>query len=333
MKILCTGGAGYIGSHVVLDLISKGHEICIIDNLSNSSNLVIDKLRDISLKSINFYNLDLLNAKGLSSFFNNNYFDLVIHFAAKKSVSESVKNPLLYYANNITGALNLLSCMSQHNINNLVFSSSATVYGQHAISPIPEHSKIIDAENPYGRSKLYLEKILEDFCYSNPSFKVISLRYFNPGGARPEGGIGESSNDTPNNIIPIICNVASGKLKEFTIFGNNYDTHDGTCIRDYIHISDLSLGHIAAIEELHNFNSGFHALNLGTGKGSSVLEIIKAFEAVNNMHIPFIFGPRRSGDVATAYTDPSYTNEKIGWKAKKNIEDICLDAWNWQKNI
>ncbi|MBL4679099.1 MAG: UDP-glucose 4-epimerase GalE [Pseudomonadales bacterium] len=330
MRILLTGGAGYIGSHTAVELIEAGHEILIIDNLSNSSEMSIKRVERLTNSQITFYKKDLLDKDEIEAIFQTETIDAVIHFAGLKSVGESVTKPLEYYQCNLNTTINLCQLMLKYDVNHLVFSSSATVYGEPTEMPICETTDIIDASNPYGRTKLMIEKILEDVCHANKNFHVARLRYFNPGGAHVSGEIGEDPNGKPNNLLPFITQVAIGKRKELVVFGNDYPTPDGTCIRDYIHIQDLARGHLAAIEKLQS-NPSLVTYNLGTGTGYSVLDIVRAFEYANDVSLPISFGPRRAGDIPTSFTDPSLAITDLGWKAEKGIEDICRDAWHWQQ--
>ncbi len=330
MKVLLTGGAGYIGSHTAVELLNAGHEVVILDNLANSSVKAIHRVERLTNQTIQFYERDIQDTKGLDEVFEKEHIDAVIHFAGLKAVGESVANPLEYYRINLNGALALCQAMQAHGINKLVFSSSATIYGEPTEIPISEQSAVVDAANPYGRTKLMIEKILEDLSHANPEFNVVRLRYFNPAGAHASGEIGEDPRGIPNNLLPFVSQVAVGKRPELTVFGDDYPTPDGTCIRDYIHVVDLALGHLAAINKLEQ-NPGLVTYNLGTGQGYSVFEIIRAFETANNLTIPYQVGPRRSGDIPTSYTNPSLASEELGWSATKGIEDICRDAWHWQQ--
>ncbi|MFT5210970.1 MAG: UDP-glucose 4-epimerase [Flavobacterium sp.] len=330
MRILLAGGAGYIGSHTAVELISAGHEIIIIDNLSNSSEISIKRVEQIANGKIIFYKKDLLHLADIEAIFQTEQIDAVIHFAGLKAVGDSVSNPLDYYHCNINTSINLCRLMLKYDVKRLVFSSSATVYGEPTEMPISETTPITDATNPYGRTKLIVEKLLEDVCRANSDFHVVRLRYFNPGGAHKSGEIGEDPNGRPNNLLPFITQTAIGKQDALTIFGNDYPTPDGTCIRDYIHIEDLAKGHVAAIEKLLS-NPGLVSYNLGTGTGYSVLDIVQAFEKANDIKLPIKIGPRRPGDIPISYTAVSLAKEALGWQAEKNIEDICRDAWNWQK--
>ncbi|MBN2545555.1 MAG: UDP-glucose 4-epimerase GalE [Spirochaetes bacterium] len=330
MKILVTGGAGYIGSHASLELLNAGYEIIIVDNLSNSKEESLNRIKKITGKSFDFYKEDLLNKSALEKIFSKTKIDAVVHFAGLKAVGESVKIPLQYYYNNITGTLILCDIMKSYNVKNIVFSSSATVYGDPQSVPIKEDFPL-HATNPYGRTKLMIEEILKDLYLSDNSWNIILLRYFNPIGAHKSGLIGEDPNGIPNNLVPYIAQVAVGKLKQLRVFGNDYPTPDGTGIRDYIHVVDLALGHIKAIEKLKE-NQGLSIYNLGTGRGYSVLEVIKAFEKASVKKIPYTIVDRRSGDIASCYADPHKANKELKWNAKYNIDDMCEDAWRWQKN-
>lgn len=330
MKVLLTGGAGYVGSHTAVELLNHGYEVSVIDNLSNSSSMAIERVQRLSNKSIDFYEEDLLNIKAVDRIFSQSKFDAVIHFAGLKAVGESVEKPLDYYRVNIESTINLCQIMLDHKVNNLVFSSSATVYGEPERIPIDESCLIIDAANPYGRTKLVIERMLEDVCRANSELNVIRLRYFNPVGAHGSGEIGEDPGGTPNNLLPFVSQVAVGRLKELIVFGNDYPTDDGTCLRDYIHVCDLARGHQAALKKFKS-NPGLLTYNLGSGRGCSVLEVISAFERVNGIKIPYTVGDRRSGDIAVSYTDPSLAKKELGWETEMTLDDICRDAWNWQK--
>lgn len=330
-EVLVTGGTGYIGSHTALELINNNNDIIIIDNLSNSSIKVIDRLNDLSNTKINFIKGDIRDIKLLKSIFNNNNIKSVIHFAGLKSVKESVHDPISYYDNNVGGTLSLLEVMDINKVNNLVFSSSATVYGIPKTIPITENVPIGNTKNPYGTSKYFVEKILNDIYLANKKWSMVILRYFNPIGAHSSGKIGDNPNGIPNNLLPYICQVAIGKLKALSIFGNDYNTKDGTGVRDYIHVVDLSISHVKALKKHFN-DSGLHIYNIGTGKGYSVLDIIKSFEKVSNTKIPFNFVPRRDGDIDSCYSNCDKANKILNWQAKKDLNDMLLDAWNWQKN-
>lgn len=330
MRVLLTGGAGYIGTHTAVELLNKGYQITVVDNLSNSSYKAVQAVERLTNQKISFHEKDLLDPHSTDAIFAAEKIEAVIHFAGLKAVGESVSQPLPYYRTNILSTINLCESMHAAGINNLVFSSSATVYGEPKRVPIDESSDVIDAANPYGRTKLMIEKILEDFANSNPEFNVAILRYFNPGGAHVSGEIGEDPTGIPNNLLPFISQVAAGKRSELVIFGNDYPTPDGTCIRDYIHVVDLARGHLAAIEKLKS-SPGLVTYNLGTGTGYSVMDIISAFEKANNLTLPHVIGPRRPGDIPSSYTDPNLAKTELNWRAEKTIEDICRDAWNWQQ--
>jgi len=329
LNVLLTGGAGYIGSHTAVELLNAGHDVTIVDNLSNSSYMAVQRVERLTNRQISFHEKDLLDNSVMDPIFNASEYDSVIHFAGLKSVGESVNDPLSYYRTNILSTLNLCESMLKAGINNLVFSSSATVYGEPEVVPIDEQSKVIDATNPYGRTKLMIEKILEDFAAANNTLNIALLRYFNPGGAHASGEIGEDPNGIPNNLLPFVTQVAVGKRAELVVFGNDYPTSDGTCIRDYIHVVDLAKGHLAALEKL-NERPGLVTYNLGTGTGYSVLDIVQAFERANNLNLPYVIGPRRAGDIPSSFTNPALALSELNWKAEKTIEDICRDAWNWQ---
>ncbi|MFT4631114.1 MAG: UDP-glucose 4-epimerase [Candidatus Pseudothioglobus sp.] len=330
MNILLTGGAGYIGSHTALAFIEAGHRVSVADNLANSSAESIRRVERLTGQSIDLHRLDLLDLVSLDNLFAQSSFDAVVHFAGLKAVGESVAQPLLYYQNNIGSTLNLIEVMERHKVNHLVFSSSATVYGEPQRIPIDETCQIIDATNPYGRSKLFIEKILEDVCHANPAFNVARLRYFNPGGAHESGEIGEDPKGTPSNLLPFVTQVAVGKRAQLVVFGNDYDTPDGTCVRDYIHVVDLAMGHLAAVKKLVS-HPGMVTYNLGTGTGYSVLDIIEAFETANNLTLPYVIGPRRNGDIASSYTNPIKAQNDLGWRATRDLDAICRDAWRWQQ--
>ncbi|WP_419782839.1 UDP-glucose 4-epimerase GalE [Malaciobacter marinus] len=336
---LITGGAGYIGTHTLIELSNAGFNFIVYDNLSNSSEKSLEKVKKIIKKDIFFINGDVRNKKKLREVFTNYNIDSVIHFAGLKSVAESVQNPLKYYDNNVVGTLKLLEVMQEFNCKKFVFSSSATVYSKVDIekaTPLNELSPTGKTTNPYGSSKYMIENILKDLYISDNSFKIAILRYFNPIGAHKSGIIGENPNGIPNNLMPLITQVAIGKRKTLKIYGSDYDTHDGTCIRDYIHVVDLANAHVKAIKYLNSKNDKFHPLciNLGTGKGYSVLDVIKVFENISGQKIPFDFADRRDGDIPECYADPSFAKEIIGWEAKKTLEQMCEDSWRWQsKNI
>lgn len=330
MAILVTGGAGYIGSHTCVELLNAGYEVVVVDNLSNSKKEAMIRINKITGKSFPFYQIDLLDEEQLDKVFKENKIDAVIHFAGLKAVGESVRVPIWYYHNNITSTVILCKIMEKHNVKNIVFSSSATVYGIPVRVPITEDSPL-SALNPYGRTKLMNEEILHDIYLSDNRWKITLLRYFNPIGAHESGLIGEDPNGVPNNLMPYITQVAVGKLKELKIFGNNYPTKDGTGIRDYIHVVDLAKGHIKALEKLEQSTS-VNIYNLGTGEGYSVLEMVRAFENATKIVIPNKIVEPRQGDSAICYADPSKAKIELGWTPEKGIEEMCKDAWNWQYN-
>ncbi|MDC7783896.1 UDP-glucose 4-epimerase GalE [Priestia megaterium] len=330
MAILLTGGAGYIGTHTCIELLNAGYEIIVLDNLSNSSVKALNCVSELTQKNIKFYEVDLLDATNLENIFKENTIDAVIHFAGLKAVGKSVETPLHYYHNNITGTLILCEIMQRYNVKRLVFSSSATVYGVPKSVPIFEDSPL-NATNPYGRTKLMIEEILRDLYIPNEDWNIAILRYFNPIGAHPSGRLGEDPQGIPNNLMPYITQVGIGKLDKLKIFGNNYPTIDGTGVRDYIHVVDLALGHLKALEKVMS-SPGVDTYNLGTGRGYSVLEIVEAFERVSKKKIPYEIVDRRPGDIATCYADATKAKEKLGWIAKRDIEEMCADSWNWQFN-
>ncbi|QOY34912.1 UDP-glucose 4-epimerase GalE [Anaerobacillus isosaccharinicus] len=328
MSILVTGGAGYIGSHTCVELLESGYEIIVVDNFSNSKPTALTRVSTITGKEFTFYEADLLNKEQLTTIFSNHDIEAVIHFAGLKAVGESVSFPLSYYRNNVMGTLNLCEVMQQFGVSKIVFSSSATVYGRSKSVPFSEEQPL-QATNPYGRTKQMCEEVLQDICISNPNWSVALLRYFNPVGAHPSGLIGEDPNGIPNNLFPFISQVAVGKLSKLTVFGNNYPTHDGTGVRDYIHIVDLARGHLKALEKVLN-HPGVQVYNLGTGKGYSVLEMINAFEDASGKIIPFQIVAEREGDIAISYADPSKANRELNWRAERKIDDMCMDTWRWQ---
>ena len=328
MQLLITGGLGYIGSHTVVELLNNNHEVVIVDNLINSKITVLDRLQKITGKKPVFYQIDLLDKTKLDEVFVKHQYDGVIHFAGLKAVGESVQKPLAYYHNNLTGTLHLLQAMQKYSVKNLVFSSSACVYGLPASVPITENFSL-HPENPYGQTKAMIEQILQDLAVSNKSFNIAILRYFNPIGAHTSGLIGEDPQGIPNNLAPFVAQVAVGRLAKLSIFGNDYETVDGTAIRDYIHVVDLAIGHIKALEKL-NQNPGLVVYNLGTGKGISVLEMVKSFEKASGLTIPYVFAPRRPGDVPVNYAECSKAEKELNWKATKSIDDMCADIWRWQ---
>lgn len=332
MAILVTGGTGYIGSHTVVELLEIGKDIVVVDNFSNSRPEVIENIKKIINKDFKFYEVDILDEEKLNQVFQENEIDAVIHFAGLKAVGESVKKPLEYYYNNITGTLILLKVMRKYNCKKIVFSSSATVYGN------PGNPKYVETmgrgvpTNPYGKTKAMIEEILEDTYNSDKNMSISILRYFNPIGAHPSGIIGENPQGIPNNLMPYIQKVAIGELKEVSVFGNDYNTKDGTGVRDYIHVQDLAVGHLKALEYLEKKGSGVYIHNLGNGQGYSVLEIINTFEKVNNVKIPYKITDRRPGDLDMFYADPTKAKNELGWENKKSLEDMCRDSWNFMKN-
>ncbi|MGI6336001.1 MAG: UDP-glucose 4-epimerase GalE [Eubacteriales bacterium] len=331
MKILVTGGAGYIGSHTCVELLAAGHTVAVVDNLINSSYEAVRRVEKITGANLPFYECDILDEKKLSEIFDAEKPDAVIHFAALKAVGESVARPLAYYTNNITGTLALLRVMDAHDIRTLVFSSSATVYGDPHTVPITEDFPT-SATNPYGQTKLMIEQILADVHHADNRWKIARLRYFNPVGAHKSGLIGEDPAGIPNNLTPYITQVAMGKRACLSVFGDDYDTPDGTGVRDYIHVVDLAKGHIAAVNKLAQMDGGVLTVNLGTGKGCSVLELVKMFSEVSGREIPYKITARRPGDIATCYADPTLAEKLLGWKAEKTLREMCEDSWRWQFN-
>ncbi|MBE9527126.1 MAG: UDP-glucose 4-epimerase GalE [Proteobacteria bacterium] len=328
MKILVTGGAGYIGSHTCVELLNNDYEVVVVDNLCNSSQESLNRVKTITGKSVTFYQQDILDEAGLAQIFSENKIDAVIHFAGLKAVGESVEMPLEYYQNNLTGTLVLLKVMRDHNVKNFVFSSSATVYGDPHSVPIKEDFPL-SATNPYGRSKLVIEEVSRDIFLADNSWNIALLRYFNPVGAHESGLIGEDPNGIPNNLIPYIAQVAIGKREFLSVFGGDYDTPDGTGVRDYIHVVDLAIGHIKALQKLTR-KPGLVTYNLGTGQGYSVLEMIKALEKASQKSIAYKIVDRRAGDIATCYADPSFAEQEIGWKAERGLKEMVNDTWHWQ---
>ena len=328
MKILVTGGAGYIGSHTVVLLIEAGYDVVVFDNFCNSSKESIKRVEKIVGKDIDVVEGDIRSREDLDKVFTSHKIDAVIHFAGLKAVGESVEQPIRYYDNNISGTVILCEVMAKHNCKSIIFSSSATVYGDPHTTPILENFPT-SATNPYGRSKLFIEEILRDVYVSDNEWKVVLLRYFNPVGAHKSGTIGEDPNGIPNNLMPFIAQTAVGKREYLSVFGDDYDTPDGTGVRDYIHVVDLAQGHVNALDRLDNF-SEVMTINLGTGKGYSVLEMVKAFEKASDKKVPYKIAPRRAGDIATCFADPSYAKEVLGWEAKRGIEEMCEDGWRWQ---
>lgn len=330
MAILVTGGAGYIGSHTVVELLEKGEEIVIVDNFSNSKPKALDSIRTITGKDFKFYEINILEKEKLVQVFEENQIEAVIHFAALKAVGESVQKPIAYYHNNITGTLVLLEVMKEYGCKKIVFSSSATVYGDPETVPVKEDAHL-ETTNPYGTTKLFIERILADVCVADPDFSAISLRYFNPIGAHKSGLIGEDPKGIPNNLMPYITQVASGKLVHLNIFGKDYNTPDGTGVRDYIHVVDLAKGHGKALEKIRTIK-GIEMYNLGTGKGYSVLDIVKAFENSTKVKIAYEIAPRRAGDIAMCFADPTKAKQELNWEATLGLEEMCSDSWNYMKN-
>lgn len=330
MNILVTGGAGYIGTHTIIELVADNHKVTVVDNLSNSKPESIKRVEKITGTKIPFFDFDLRNKKQLDELFSANNFDAVIHYAGLKAVGESIQKPLEYYANNIDSTLVLLEVMQKYGVKKIVFSSSATVYGTPEHLPLTEQSRVgVGITNPYGQTKFMIEQILTDIHTVDSSTEVTLLRYFNPVGAHESGLIGEDPNGIPNNLLPYVSQVAVGKLKQVNVFGDDYDTPDGTGVRDYIHVVDLACGHVAAI---NHSKPGVNTYNLGTGHGVSVLELINAFSKAANKTIPYAIADRRPGDIASCYADPSKANQELGWYAKKTIDQACADSWRWQSN-
>ena len=329
MAILLPGGAGYIGSHTAVELLKAGKEIIIIDNFSNSNPEVLDKIKQITGKEFKFYELDYLDREKLEKVFEENKIEAVLNFAGYKAVGESVQKPIEYYTNNISGCLVLLDVMRKYGVKKFIFSSSATVYGDPQKVPITEESKTGGTTNPYGTTKLFIEQILKDIYVSDNTWDICILRYFNPVGAHESGLIGEEPKGIPNNLMPYVVRVASGQLKELSVFGNDYNTPDGTGVRDYIHVVDLAKGHVAALEKLDKEQNGMYIYNLGTGTGYSVLDMVKAFEKSTGKKVPYKIAPRRQGDIATCYAEPKKAKEELGWTATKTLEDMCKDSWNY----
>lgn len=333
MSILVTGGAGYIGSHTVIELLSEGKEVIIIDNFSNSTPKILENIKKITGREFKFYELNYLDKRSLEKVFEENKdIDSVINFAGYKAVGESVQKPLKYYTNNISGALTLLETMDKYNVRKFVFSSSATVYGEPERIPLTEECKIGGTTNPYGTTKLYIEQILQDLYKSDDTWDIVILRYFNPVGSHESGLIGEEPNGIPNNLMPYIARVASGQLEELSVYGDDYNTKDGTGVRDYIHVVDLAKGHLKAIEKLNKEGKGIFIYNLGTGIGYSVLDMIKAFEKSTGKNIPYKIVGRRQGDIAICYSNPEKAKKELNWIAKKTLEDMCLDTWKYIEN-
>ena len=333
MAVLLPGGAGYIGSHTAVELLSEGKEIIIIDNFSNSKPEVLDKIRKITGKDFKFYEIDYLDREKLEKVFEENKIDAVLNFAGYKAVGESVQKPLEYYTNNISGCLVLLETMRKYGVKKFIFSSSATVYGEPEMIPITEECRTGGTTNPYGTTKLFIEQILKDTYKSDNTWDICILRYFNPVGSHESGLIGEEPKGIPNNLMPYVARVAAGTLKELSVFGDDYDTPDGTGVRDYIHVVDLAKGHVCALNKLDKEEKGLYIYNLGTGKGYSVLDMVKAFEKATGKKVPYRITERREGDIATCYADPKKAKEELGWEATKTLEDMCKDSWNYiEKN-
>ncbi len=332
MSILVTGGAGFIGSHTSVELLNAGREIVIIDNFSNSKPEVLDNIKKITGKDFKFYNINYLDRKELEKVFEENKIEAVLNFAGYKAVGESVKKPLEYYENNISGALVLLETMKKYGVKKFIFSSSATVYGEPERIPITEDCKIGGTTNPYGTTKLFIEQILQDLYKSDNTWDIAILRYFNPVGAHESGLIGEEPQGIPNNLMPYIVRVASGELEQLSVFGNDYDTPDGTGVRDYIHVVDLAKGHLKALEKLEKEQQGIYIYNLGTGIGYSVLDMVKAFEEATGKKVNYKIAPRRAGDIAMCYSNPEKAKKELSWEATKTLKDMCQDSWRYIQN-
>ena len=329
MSILITGGCGYIGSHTCVELLAAGHDIVILDNLYNADKEVLNRIRELSGKDFPFYECDIRDADGVRHIFKTHDIDTVIHFAGLKAVGESVAKPLTYFDNNVSGTVTLCQVMNEFNCKRMVFSSSATVYGMDNHSPLDETMTVGAVTNPYGRTKFMIECILQDLCASDKEWSVVLLRYFNPIGAHKSGRIGENPNGIPNNLMPYVSQVAVGKLKQLSVFGDDYDTPDGTGVRDYIHVVDLARGHVCAVNYARE-HTGVEAVNLGTGVGYSVLDLVNTFQTVNGIDVPYTIVPRRPGDVATCFSDPAKAKALLGWEAEFGLEDMCRDTWRWQ---
>ena len=333
MSILLTGGAGYIGSHTAVELLNKGKDLVIIDDFSNSNEKALDSIREITGKDFKFYKMDYKDREKLEKVFEENRIDAVINFAGFKAVGESVAKPLEYYINNVSGALVLLDTMRKYNCKKFIFSSSATVYGEPEKIPLTEECRVGGTTNPYGTTKLYIEQILKDLYKSDNSWDICILRYFNPVGSHESGLIGEEPQGIPNNLMPFIVRVASGQLEQLSVFGNDYETHDGTGVRDYIHVVDLAKGHVKALEKIDKEGQGIFIYNLGTGIGYSVLDMVNSFEKSTGKKVNYRITGRRPGDIAVCYADPKKAKEELGWIAEKNLEDMCKDSWNYiEKN-
>ena len=329
MAVLVTGGAGYIGSHTCVELINAGVDVVIVDNFYNCKKSSISRIRALVDRDFKYYECDIRDREGMDAIFKKEKIESVIHFAGLKAVGESVHKPIEYFDNNVNGTLVLLDVMRKHDCKKIVFSSSATVYGMNNVSPLTEDMTVGGVTNPYGRTKYMIECILQDLFVSDSEWSICLLRYFNPIGAHKSGTMGEDPNGIPNNLMPYITQVAIGKREKLNVWGNDYDTHDGTGVRDYIHVVDLALGHVKAVEKVEK-EEGLFIYNLGTGKGYSVLDVVKAFEKASGVEIPYVIGPRRDGDIATCYSDPSKAFKELGWKAERDIEEMCEDSWRWQ---
>lgn len=329
MAVLVTGGAGYIGSHTCVELINAGVDVVIVDNFYNCKKSSISRIRALVDRDFKYYECDIRDREGMDAIFKKEKIESVIHFAGLKAVGESVHKPIEYFDNNVNGTLVLLDVMRNNGCKKIVFSSSATVYGMNNISPLTEDMTVGGVTNPYGRTKYMIECILQDLFVSDSEWSICLLRYFNPIGAHKSGTMGEDPNGIPNNLMPYITQVAIGKREKLNVWGNDYDTHDGTGVRDYIHVVDLALGHVKAVEKVKK-ETGLFIYNLGTGKGYSVLDVVKAFEKASGVEIPYVIGPRREGDIATCYSDPSKAFKELGWKAERDIEEMCEDSWRWQ---
>lgn len=330
MRVLVSGGAGYIGSHTVLKLIASGHDVVVVDDFSNSKPTVVGRLEALSGTHVPVHSFDLTDVDKTERLFAHEQIDAVVHFAGLKAVGESVAKPIEYYRNNLDSTLSLLAAMRRHGVHRLVFSSSATVYGENAPVPYREDYEHLSSSSPYGQTKVMIERIMSDVAAASDGLRVALLRYFNPVGAHPSGQIGEDPQGIPNNLMPFIAQVAVGRREKLTVFGDDYPTADGTCERDYLHVEDLAAGHVAALEHLDDMVTAVRAFNLGTGTGTSVLAMLKAFERAVGRELPYEVGPRRAGDLAAFWADPSRANDELGWRAVKTIDDMCADTWRWQ---